>query len=235
MVLLTGSTGYLGSQIARELANRGTPFRALVRDPARAPAQCEVVAGDLLDAEALKRALVGVDRVIHVAALVKMWVRDRREFQRVNVDGLKALLETAAEAGVQRVVYTSSFIALGPSADANAGEGLRHPGRFSNEYEESKARALEWLRAEGFGKFPVLALLPGVIYGPGPRTEGNLVGGMIEQYLTGKFPGLLGSGERRFCAGDLPVARGHLGRCRSRVLRRPDEEEPDLLRRLRPE
>jgi len=211
MVLLTGATGYLGSQIARELANRGAPFRALVRDPARAPAQCEVVAGDLLDVDALKRALVGVDRVIHTAALVKMWVRDRREFQRVNVDGLKALLGTAAEAGVQRVVYTSSFIALGPSADANAGEGLRHCGGFSNEYEESKARALEWLRAEGFGKFPVLALLPGVIYGPGPRTEGNLVGGMIEQYLAGKFPGLLGSGDQRWSfAFNADVVAAHL-------------------------
>ena len=211
MILLTGAAGYLGSQIARELANRGAPFRVLVRDPARAPAQCEAVAGDLLDAEALRKALVGVNCVIHTAALVKMWVRDRREFQRVNVDGLKALLGTAAEAGVQRVVYTSSFIALGPSADANAGEGLRHPGGFSNEYEESKARALEWLRAEAFGKFPVLALLPGVIYGPGPRTEGNLVGGMIEQYLAGKFPGLLGSGDQRWSfAFNADVVAAHL-------------------------
>ena len=211
MILLTGAAGYLGSQIARELANRGAPFRVLVRDPARAPAQCEAVAGDLLDAEALRKALVGVNCVIHTAALVKMWVRDRREFQRVNVDGLKALLGTAAEAGVQRVVYTSSFIALGPSADTNAGEGLRHPGGFSNEYEESKARALEWLRAEAFGKFPVLALLPGVIYGPGPRTEGNLVGGMIEQYLAGKFPGLLGSGDQRWSfAFNADVVAAHL-------------------------
>ena len=211
MVLLTGATGYLGSQIARELAHRGAPFRVLVRDPARAPAKCEVVAGDLLDAEALRKALVGVDRVIHTAALVKVWVRDRREFHRVNVDGLKALVAAAAEAGVRRVVYTSSFIALGPSADANAGEGLRHPGGFSNEYEESKARALEWVRAEGFGNFPVVALLPGVIYGPGPRTEGNLVGGMIEQYLAGKFPGLLGSGHQRWSFSfNADVAAAHL-------------------------
>ena len=210
MVLLTGATGYLGSQIARELAHRGAPFRVLVRDPARAPAKCEVVAGDLLDAEALRKALVGVDRVIHTAALVKVWVRDRREFHRVNVDGLKALVGAAAEAGVRRVVYTSSFIALGPSADANAGEGLRHCGGFSNEYEESKARALEWVRAEGFGNF-VVALLPGVIYGPGPRTEGNLVGGMIEQYLAGKFPGLLGSGDQRWSFSfNADVAAAHL-------------------------
>ena len=127
------------------------------------------------------------------------------------MDGLKALLRRAAEAGVHRVVYTSSFIALGPSADANAGEGLRHRGGFSNQYEESKAQALDWLRAEGFSKFPVLALLPGVIYGPGPRTEGNLVGGMIEQYLAGKFPGLLGSGDQRWSFSFNPdVVASHL-------------------------
>jgi len=127
-----------------------------------------------------------------------MWVRDRREFERVNVEGLKNLLAAAAANGAERVVYTSSFIALGPSADPNAGEGLRHSGPFSNEYVQTKARALSWLRAEGFKRFPVVALFPGVIYGPGPRTEGNLVGGMIDQYRAGKFPGLLGSGEPRW-------------------------------------
>jgi farnesol dehydrogenase len=224
MVLLTGAAGYLGSQIARELRKRAVPFRALVRDPARwlaesrswkletgAPgaADCEVEAGDVLDAEALRKALRDVRRVIHCAALVKMWVRDRREFWRVNVDGLKTLLEAAAEGGVERVVYTSSFIALGPSADANAGEGLCHRDRYSNEYEESKARALEWLRSEGFRQFPVLALLPGVIYGPGPRTEGNLLGRMIDQYVAGTFPGILGSGEQRWSLafnGDVVAA-----------------------------
>ncbi len=220
MILLTGATGYLGSQIARELIARQMPFRVLVRDTSRlsfeirkskleaVPARCEVVVGDLLDAETVRKATRGVRQVIHTAALVKMWVRDRREFWRVNVDALKSLLHAAADAGIERVIYTSSFIALGPSADPNTGEGLRHRGPYSNQYEETKAQALAWLRQEGFGQFPVIALLPGVIYGPGPATEGNLVGGMIEQYLTGKFPGLLGSGQQRwsFCFNQDVVA-----------------------------
>ncbi len=72
------------------------------------------------------------------------------------------------------------------------------PAQYSDAYEESKARALEWLRGEGLRRFPVIVMFPGVIYGPGPKTEGNLVGGMIDQYLAGKFPGLLGSGEQRW-------------------------------------
>ena len=114
------------------------------------------------------------------------------------MEGLQNLLQAAEQARVERVVYTSSFMALGPSTDVHADEQLRHAGPYSNAYEESKVRALEWLRAEGLRRFPVIVMFPGVIYGPGRKTEGNLVGGMIEQYLAGKFPGILGSGEQRW-------------------------------------
>lgn len=216
MVLLTGATGYLGSQIARELIACGEPFRVLVRDPARlrfnpASVRCEVIAGDLRDSSTLRKSLAGVDSVIHTAALVKMWVRDRQDFRRVNVEGLQNLLQAAANSGVKKIVYTSSFMALGPCADPQAAESLRHAGPFSNEYEESKAQALEWVRSVGIRQFPLLVLMPGVIYGPGPRTEGNLVGGMIEQYMAGKFPGLLGTGEQRWSfAYNADVAGAHL-------------------------
>lgn len=216
MILLTGSTGYLGSQIAQELIRRRLPFRVLVRNASRlgfdpATSGCEVMVGDLRDASALRKSLEGAKSVVHTAALVKMYVRDRRDFWRVNVQGLQNLLHAATNAGVERVVYTSSFIALGPSADVNAEEGLRNRGPYSNEYEETKAQALAWLRDEGFRRYPIMALMPGVIYGPGPATEGNLVGGMIDQYLAGKFPGLLGSGEQRWSFSfNADVVAAHL-------------------------
>jgi NAD+-dependent farnesol dehydrogenase len=216
MILLTGASGYLGSQIAAELVRRAEPFRVLVRDPSRLgfdpdKARCEVVSGDICEAETVARALSGVKQVIHTAALVRVWVRNSGDFRRVNVEALKNLLSAAAKAGVEKVVYTSSFIALGPSGDAMAREGLRNPGPYSNEYQATKAQALAWLREEGFRYFPVVALMPGVIYGPGPATEGNLVGGMIEQYLAGKFPGLMGSGDQRWSfAFNADVIAAHL-------------------------
>jgi NAD+-dependent farnesol dehydrogenase len=216
MILLTGATGYLGSQIAAELVRRGEPFRVLVRDSARlgfgpSKSRCEVVTGDLRDGAATARALQGVKQVIHTAALVKMWVRDSREFRRVNVEGLQNLLSAASAVGVEKVVYTSSFIALGPSSDPHASEDLRRSGRPLTEYEQSKAEALAWLGAEGFKKFPVVALMPGVIYGPGPATEGNLIGAMIRQYLAGNFPGILGTGEQRWSfAFNRDVVAAHL-------------------------
>lgn len=76
---------------------------------------------------------------------------------------------------------------------------------------KARPRALEWLRSEGLRKFPVIVLLPGVIYGPGPSTEGNLVGGMITQYIEGILPGVLGSGEQRWSfAFNSDVANAHL-------------------------
>ena len=216
MILLTGSSGYLGSRIAHELVARGEAFRVLVRNPDKlglvpAEAQCEILTGDLCDRDAVANALRGVTQVIHSAALVKMWVRERQDFWRVNVEGLKSLLEAADRAGVERVVYTSSFMAAGSSSNPQAGEGLRNHGPFSNEYEETKTQALDWLRAEGFARFPVVALLPGVVYGPGPSTDGNLVGSMMRQYLSGKFPGLLGSGEQRWSFAYIAeVVQAHL-------------------------
>jgi farnesol dehydrogenase len=215
MILLTGATGYLGSQIARELITQRRPFRALGRDPSRLPfdpaaAGCEFVYGDLRDPGALREAVRGVDAIIHTAALVKIWVPDRREFWQTNVQGLTDLLREAAEAGVRRIIYTSSFIALGPSSDVNANETLRHRSPYANDYEETKAQALVWLRSQK-GQFPVVTLFPGVIYGPGPATEANLVGGMIEQYLAGRFPGLVGSGEQRWSfAYNADVVAAHL-------------------------
>jgi len=215
MLLLTGATGYLGSQIARELIARKLSFRVLVRDVSRlafdpAQAGCDVVTGNLRDPVALRAAVREVDAVIHTAALVKMWVRDARDFWRTNVEGLQDLLQTASNSGVRRIIYTSSFIALGPSHDVKAGEELRNRGPYSNEYEETKARALDWLRNQQ-GKYPVITLFPGVIYGPGPKTEGNLVGGMMEQYLAGKFPGVLGSGEQRWSFSfNADVVAAHL-------------------------
>jgi len=215
MILLTGATGYLGSQIAQEIIAHKLPLRVLVREPARlafelSAAGCEVVPGDFTNLAVLQKACEGAEALIHTAALVKMWVRDRREFWRINVAGFENLLQTAANSGIQRIIYTSSFIALGPSDYASADETLVHHGPYSNEYEKTKAQALSWLRAQK-GKYPVITLLPGVIYGPGPKTEGNLVGGMVDQYLAGKFPGVLGDGNQRWSFAYMPdVVAAHL-------------------------
>lgn len=216
MILLTSATGYLGSNIAREVAARRVPFRVLVRDTARLPwdiepRNFEIATGDLLDPESVRRSLRGIWSIIHTAALVKLWAADTDLFRRVNSEAFQTLLPLAADAGVERVVYTSTFFALGPSSNAETCEGAKAKVQSATPYAISKRQALEWLRAEGFRQYPVVALIPGVIYGPGPRTEGNLVGGMIRQYLTVRFPGVLGSGEQLWSFAFMPdVVQAHL-------------------------
>ena len=90
-VLLTGGTGFLGKNVARALHGRGHDLRVLAREGSNLeglPAH-ERAAGDVCDAESLRRAAEGCQAVMHMAALVKVWVPEREEFERVNVDGLR--------------------------------------------------------------------------------------------------------------------------------------------------
>ena len=142
-VLLTGGTGFLGKNVARALAARGHELRLLAREGsnlAGLPAG-EIVRGDVSDAATVRRAAEGCQAIVHMAALVKMWVPERAEFARVNVEGLRDAL-AAAEAVGARLVYTSSFIAIGPDGAQPADESQVHPGHsFRNDYERTKAQA----------------------------------------------------------------------------------------------
>src|SRR5262245_27620 len=124
-IFLTGGTGFLGRGMAARLATAGHEVRALVR-PGRArrefPPGVAAVEGDVLDADSLTRGASGCDAILHCAALVKMWVPDRSAFDRVNVGGLRNILEAARRSGVRRILYTSSFIALGPTDGSVADE-----------------------------------------------------------------------------------------------------------------
>jgi farnesol dehydrogenase len=212
-VLLTGATGFLGRTVARHLVRRGHALRVLARATSRLdglPEGVDVATGDVTDAGALARAAEGCEAVLHVAALVKIWVPDPARFEAVNVGGLENALAAARAAGA-RLVYTSSFMALGPSG-AGALDALRpHPGPpFRNAYERTKARADARAREAAAGGEDVVILYPGVIYGPGDMTEGNIVARMIADHLNGRLPGLVGPADRRWSYAFVEdVAEGH--------------------------
>ena len=212
-VLLTGGTGFLGKSVARQLDARGHALRILARersDLAGLPPGAEVVRGDVTDLDSLRRGAAGCDAVLHMAAMVKMWVPERDRFDRVNLGGLRHALEAAAGAGA-RLVYTSSFIAVGPAGPQPADEARRHPGdRYRNDYERTKALAdAIVLEAAAAGR-DVVALYPGVVYGPGDLTDGNLVVKMIADHMQGRFPGIIGPGDRLWSYAFVDdVAAGH--------------------------
>ena len=212
-VLLTGATGFLGRTVARRLAARGHALRVLARPTSRLeglPEGFEFFVGDVTDALSLGAAAEGCGAVVHMAALVKIWVPDPGRFEAVNVGGLENAL-AAARAASARLVYTSSFIALGPSGAGVLDASRPHPGPpFCNEYERTKARADALAREAAAGGQDVVILYPGVVYGPGEMTEGNIVARMVADHLNGRLPGLVGPADRRWSYAFVEdVAEGH--------------------------
>lgn len=124
--LVTGATGFVGFHVARLLTEQGERVRVLVRPSSRRENLCslnpnlyEEVCGDLRDIQSLHRAVAGCERVYHVAADYRLWVRDPQELYRSNVEGTRNLLTAAREAGVKRVVYTSTVGVLGLPPDGS--------------------------------------------------------------------------------------------------------------------
>lgn len=202
-ILLTGATGFLGGRLAELLAPHHA-LRLLYRSEAQAaafPAGAEKVRGDLRDAALLERAAAGCELVIHAAALVKI-LAPARDFEAVNVEGFANVLAAAEKAGVARTIYVSSFMALGPTEKGPNGEldeaAPAAERDFINDYERTKTRA-DRLAREAIARGARLDVVyPGVIYGPGPLTEGNIIVRHLLDLQQKKLPALLGKKERRW-------------------------------------
>jgi len=193
-VLVTGGTGYLGSAIVRALARAGhepVVFARRATSAARpahlrtdGSAEVRSIDGDVRDTRAVTAAAADVDAICHAAALVALWRRDPSEFDAINVGGLQSVLSAARERGIPRVVYTSSFLALPPADSPHA--------LTANHYQRTKVAARDVARRAAAEGVPVVTLYPGVIYGPGPATEGDLVGRLMRDHLRGRLPAVIG-------------------------------------------
>lgn len=210
-VLVTGGTGYLGQAVVRALRRAGhtvvlfgrTASQACrVPDTSTTAPPLRAVNGDVRDGPALAAAASGCDALVHMAALVAVWRRDAGEFDAVNVRGLQQVLHAARRAGLRRIVYTSSFLARVP-------EGLPVAPAW-NDYQRTKVMA-DALASAAFERgAPIIRLYPGVIYGPGPLTDGNLVGRQIADHLAGRLPGVVGADRQWSFSHVFDVAAAHV-------------------------
>lgn len=178
-VLIIGGTGFLGKNLVNALLKKGYSVRLLHRKSSNIegiPADVELVPGDVTDYDSLMKAYKGIDFAFHSAALVKQWVRDRSLFDRINVEGLENSVRAAKANKVKRIVYTSSFMAFGPSNGSPMKEtDFRERDKFFNDYERTKYLAELKLPDLVKNGAPIVTVYPGVIYGPGDITEGNIV------------------------------------------------------------
>lgn len=213
-ILITGASGFLGSAVARALLARGVRLRALVRPTSQRGnlegLDCEIVTGDLTDAESLRPALAGIRGLFHVAADYRLWAPDPNQILRANVGGTQALMRTALAVGVERIVYTSSVAALkvaGATAPVDETAPL-DPDLAIGVYKRSKTMAEraveEMVLHDG---------LPAVIVNPSTPVGARDIrptptGRMILDAARGKIPAFVDTGLNFAHVDD--IAEGHL-------------------------
>jgi nucleoside-diphosphate-sugar epimerase len=173
-VLVTGATGFVGSHVAEALAARGDTVRALARPGADTAALeklgVTVVRGDLSDPASVRPAVEGVDVVVHCAAKVGDW-GPLDDYRKVNVEGLRALLDATLGRPLHRFVHVSTLGVYEARHHYQTDETEPLPDKHIDGYTQSKVEterlALQYHRKQ---QVPVTILRPGFVYGPRDRT-----------------------------------------------------------------
>jgi dihydroflavonol-4-reductase len=140
----------------------------------------EIARGDILDVEAAKRAVAGVDSVFHAAALYLAWAPDPTRMYRVNLGGTLNMLEAARRANVERVVYTASIVSLGRPKRGEIGDETTPYEAWDIDFPYSRSKLFSRDIAEDFARWglDVRVVCPGVVLGPGditPTPSGKLI------------------------------------------------------------
>ena len=213
LAFLTGATGFLGSHVARALAEQGADLRLLVRANSNTKniddLKAERVLGDLRDPASLEKGTAGCDAVFHVAADYRLWVRDPGEMYRSNVEGTHALLAAARKNGVRRVVYTSSVATMGfthngASADENSPVSLDN---MIGPYKRSKFMAEQVAIEAARAGQEVVIVNPTTPVGE-RDIKPTPTGRIVLDFLKRKFPAYVDTGLNLVDATEC--ARGHI-------------------------
>jgi dihydroflavonol-4-reductase len=218
LAFVTGATGFLGSHVARVLADQGADLRLLVRPTSNlknleglnaGTTKAETATGDLRDPASLDKAMAGCEVVFHVAADYRLWVRDPAEMYRSNVDGTRAILDAARKNRVRCVVYTSSvatmgFTGSGRPADEDSPVSL---AEMIGHYKRSKFMAEQLALDAGRSGMRVVTVNPTTPVGE-QDVKPTPTGRIVVDFLKRKFPAYVETGlnlvDVRECA------RGHV-------------------------
>lgn len=213
LTFVTGATGFIGSHVVRLLVRRGDRVRVLARNSSPRDhiegLGCEIVIGDLKDAMSLTRCVQGCRKVYHIAADYRLWARNPQDIYASNVAGTRNLLSACCEAGVERVIYTSTVGTI----------GLRRDGVPANEdspvslddmighYKRSKFMAEQVAREFAASGLPMVIVNPTTPVGAGDLKP-TPTGKIILDFIKGRMPAYVDTGLNFVAVED--VAQGHL-------------------------
>jgi len=226
LAFVTGATGFVGSHVARALAEQGASLRLLVRASSNTKniteLKADLVTGDLRDPASLQKAISGCDTLFHVAADYRLWVRDPEEMYRANVEGTRAILEAARRSGVRRVVYTSSVATMGFTSNAQPANE-QSPVSLDNmigPYKRSKFMAEQVAVEAAKSGIDVVIVNPTTPVGD-RDIKPTPTGRIVVDFLKKKFPAYVDTGLNLVDVTEC--ARGHIaalekGRCGERYI-----------------
>jgi len=214
LAFVTGATGFLGSHVARVLAEQGADLRLLVRSSSNLRnlegLSAEQAIGDLRDPASLEKAMSGCEVVFHVAADYRLWVRDPDEMYRSNVEGTRAILQAARKNGVRRVVHTSSVATIGFTRNGHpaAEDSPVALADMIGHYKRSKFMAEQVALEAGRSDMDVVVVNPTTPVGE-QDVKPTPTGRIVVDFLKRRFPAYVETGlnlvDVRECA------KGHVG------------------------
>lgn len=196
--LVTGATGFIGANLALHLAEEGQVVHALCRsepDPELIDhPRIRIFRGNIMRREDLMESMMGCDQVYHLAAYARLWAENPLDIYKVNIGGMMKVMECALEAGIQKVVYTSTAGIFGPSNHEPTNEEHVRQFPFYFDYEASKFIADGVIRNYIGKGLDVVTVYPTRVFGPGLLSQANSLSTLISAYIRGKWHVIPGDG-----------------------------------------
>lgn len=211
-VFLTGATGFIGGNLARELVRQGYDVRALVRKGSNLKSiegiNLELVTGDLLDKASLEKGMEGCEVLFHTAAMYTFWAQNPALIYKTNVHGTENIFTAAKSKQIKKIIYTSSESTVGIEKNCTGNESiLGNARKIPGDYKKSKFLAEQFVFKMCREGAPAVILNPTTPIGP-YDIKPTPTGKIVLDYLNHKMFACVNTGLNVIDVGD--VAKGHI-------------------------
>lgn len=199
-IFITGATGFIGRHLVRKLAEEGHTVHALVRKTSNleglSSRNIHLCFGSLEDPESIGRGMRDCGQVYHLAAFARVWDKDKRAYYRINVEGVRHVMDAAKKHGISKMVFASTAGVFPPAVHSIPvdEQAVRRP-EIHTEYERSKSQAEDLVQTYVRDGLPVVVVNPTNVFGPGPIDESNSIAMMIRDYIRGRWKFIPGNGK----------------------------------------